>query len=88
MGDVNRTPGPWEVAEGHAGWLVVGDVKATSHVVIAEVPDEDEARLIASVPDLVEALQCARNFINGMPLNNDRSDALSVIDAALSKAGV
>jgi hypothetical protein len=78
-----HTAGPWEVAEGHAGWLVVGDVKATSHVVIADVPDEDDAHLIAAAPTMIEALKDAGKRLRGAGMLGGEDDP---VVAAIAKA--
>lgn len=75
---------PSHIAEGPAevrhkdGWLV------------CEVSADSYARLIAAAPDMLEALQAAREALNSVHetdgLLDHEEPALAKIDAALSKA--
>ncbi len=58
MSDIKHTLGPWSVSDGVDGYcLVIADEKPGSCIVIArEIDNEDDARLIAAAPDLLEAL--------------------------------
>ena len=60
-----HTPGPWQVAGPSAkGYLVVQGAKGNGVALILMDSDDEEAdaRLIASAPDLLQALQRIRAF--------------------------
>lgn len=77
MGDAKHTPGPWEVTETREGYRIVACVTPDGHVVVArDVDDKTDARLIASAPDLVEALRfyAEQRRYDGPNQNNPGND--------------
>lgn len=92
-----HTPGPWHVNAIKAG-RVVGDETAAEfdklqinggNSTIATVYRRQDARPIAEVPALIDALEFARDWIGGMPTApsaGDRLAAMKQISAAIAKA--
>ena len=56
-----HTPGPWEVDEIDGGFLIGADIINGSH--IAEAMSLPDANLIASAPELLEALTGLHDFM-------------------------
>lgn len=75
-----HTPGPWLISEDSA----VVTVRGATGEPIAELwlggPIEQDARLIAAAPELLEALRYARRFLKAEDVD------LLFIDAAIAKA--
>jgi hypothetical protein len=97
------TPGPWHVEREnrHLGSLAGGGVPLVTVMArslrIARVDDIEDARLIASTPDLLAALHEVRELLagyvdvsdspdGGAPVPNNAMRAQQVIDAAISRA--
>ena len=67
MADIQHTPGPWTIGRGRR-WITSGDVDiARIHDVskIGEAEAVANARLIASAPELLEALEATAEYIRG-----------------------
>lgn len=58
-----HTPGPWEVADHSAGYVIIRRDWPLGRSV-GTVHDELDARLIAAAPDLLEALIAARPLVD------------------------
>jgi hypothetical protein len=95
MTDVKHTPGPWlhvkgerlsHDAEGWTEWAVVPAIVslATGEAVVKDAEDicPHNARLIASAPDLLEAL------ILALPYVEDASDSASPADQEIIRAAI
>ena len=76
-----HTPGPWESTLGASGCQAV---EAEDGTVVASYVSEANARLIASAPDLLEALESlVANLAEGDFISETRIDAAR---AAIAKA--
>lgn len=68
MEETNFTPGPWHVS--NEGKLIIRDSEWFSHIAFAGYATNDEefatATLIASAPELLEALQLSLEAMNEM----------------------
>jgi hypothetical protein len=88
-----HTPGPWYCANGTIYTPTTRSLVKTlydclvaraaspfdSGAVATTQEQDDNARLIAAAPDLLEALKLAREYVTGFP-------HLRIIDAAIAKA--
>ena len=89
MSEAKHTPGPWPIRRTDGG-----DIKSIGPITSAgeyafdtwlDVSDED-ARLIAAAPDLLEALQRARPHIGVGYSAAQRYEITKLVDAAIAKA--
>jgi hypothetical protein len=71
------TPGPWEATLGASGMTAV---EADNGTIVASYVSEADARLIASAPDLLEAL------IEVVAIADRKTDAFDRARAAIAKA--
>jgi hypothetical protein len=92
-----HTPGPWSLFPMETGWYVnqqggpgyVGTMHTASH---RAAECEANARLIAAAPELLEALEIARNGLRWYQetyhdaVNGCDDEAMAQIDAAIAKA--
>jgi hypothetical protein len=100
-GEGGHTPGPWEIAgpngygdiDGHRVRDPRGYILAVAIGDVPELSPEANARLIASAPDLLEALKELRDrlqaFVGALALTTDCSgdvDAIIAAEAAIAKA--
>lgn len=89
MSKEQHTPGPWRVANTNAGLFVggapgkYGYLAQVRHVRTNQDPMAD-ARLIAAAPDLLAALENARNVLAGLAIGDLKS--ISPDSAALKQA--
>lgn len=89
-----HTKGPWRVAVTSDGFISVGGetmhemsgfIPTTFKNTIADVWREEDARLIAAAPELLEALKAARVYLN--PTNRPAPEYVhDLIEAAIAKA--
>ena len=88
-----HTPGPWTlhshmgehfITGGNPSFLIAHASNGRTH----HEPDESNARLIASAPDLLEALTLARKHLDWSLDGNDFRTIAGKIDKALAAAGV
>lgn len=91
------TPGPWEVAAGmtgeHAklnGLVVIEGAggRAVASCVNSDLPLGEQranARAVAAVPEMVEALTLAEDYIGDMPRNPDADRLYRLIASALGR---
>lgn len=93
MQNAAHTPGPWHTSSTHRGAAVDIGAANGANVALVSGPAENgadefkaNARLIAAAPDLLAALEYARNHIMN-PDNTDVSDLYRTIGAALRAAG-
>lgn len=94
MNNLKHTPGPWTFAEKPDYTLVgpEGHSICTYHVSQkSEAIDLANARLIAAAPELLAALELARDTLSAMHHNDIRvsfNEELDTIDNAIAKARV
>jgi hypothetical protein len=87
---MNYTPGPWYPVE-YAGYFDVQNGPYYSDTSVSNIEydenAENNARLMAAAPDILEALIEARTFINSLVIEypNDY-EILTKIDEAINKA--
>lgn len=78
-----HTPGPWMVTEDHMGEPDRKDVVAVNGGLIATDLEENDARLIAAAPELLEVLKhiVASAPLRGLPLalEKDIQDACHLL---------
>lgn len=70
-----HTPGPWAVNGGDDVWI--------GNRTCVHIGDEDDARLIAAAPELLEALISVDDFIRGKP---EAVEPFGIVRAAIAKA--
>ncbi len=94
MSGAKHTPGPWHTfaPDPDAGWLDIaspdGTVIVGNEGIRLDEATEANASLIAAAPDLLEALEKARQDINWM-LNSRQflnPDVFKYLDSAIAKA--
>jgi hypothetical protein len=92
------TPGPWGIEQTNdTNWI--GPLRADGKVafVVADTDREGlkpealerndaNAHLLAAAPDLYEALEEARGYVDRTPQTLQRKDMLSIIDNAIARA--
>ena len=86
---MKHTPGPWRFRlSAHNGCYYVEDKDwLVAEVAGQNVENEHNARLIASAPDLLEALKAVRCFYeNAKHLSGDEDAILEEARAAIAKA--
>ncbi|WP_227242455.1 hypothetical protein [Paraburkholderia caribensis] len=90
MASTNHTPGPWraEAWTCHAATTVLVDDAAvvTGKRVIAEFESEEDARLGAAAPELLEAARAAFHFIGKLPPGKEGMDLAVRLSDAINKA--
>ena len=90
------TPGPWEMVdyddfqEAPVVGVKIRDILGGYHAVAA-IHDQGEqteanAYLIAAAPNLLEALEQAREWIDGCGAQGGVDDILNAVDVAIAKA--
>ena len=94
--EAKHTPGPWkfgkELTARSGEWLVSFDAGSKGRgIAIAETrtgpgSEEANARLIASAPDLLAALDMARSLLVDIEGYSVNGASVRVIDAAIAKA--
>ncbi len=91
------TKGPWKIGTPPPnGEQTIGTEMGLMVAVATTgvgMPTVDNARLIAAAPDLLDALQISRNYVEAVYLNTPNpkkarnySQCLDIIDAAIAKA--
>ena len=79
---MTRTPGPWTYRRQSSGdFWVMAVANPNRRVMVAETLDEDDARLIAAAPELLNALQNMLLFARGIS-----ADVRKQAEAAIVKA--
>jgi len=99
MNKTKHTPGPWEVRQKDMVWSastgrLIADCEKTPYLKRPAPPDSEDAsnaRLIAAAPELLEALENARNVLAGLATGQlagieKDSPALEKARAAITKA--
>lgn len=100
MSDTKYTPGPWQIKKGHIGDKVTFFVSPNGvydgiHIHWGEkrygIPTQESeanAKLIAAAPDLLEALQSAKELISNYRLKKEvpTQGTWDEIEAAIKKA--
>ena len=90
--ETSHTPGPWEVFESHAGTYVIDSAEQSAVCRIEWcLEDEANARLIASAPEMLDALKrlCSKFGVddNGSPRDwTEWREARAVIAKAEGRA--
>ena len=93
MKEFKGTPGPWEIMDDDGelkivqsgsieygqGWKIYSDI-------CSEVSDQDNAKLIAAAPELLEALQRCESVLSNIPLEVCDVEDLLYARAAINKA--
>jgi hypothetical protein len=90
-GEGGHTPGPWEIAgpngygdiDGHRVRDPRGYILAVAIGDVPELSPEANARLIASAPDLLEALKSTTMLVR-LKYGNLDADVNAIMDAALA----
>jgi len=60
-----HTPGPWQYGEGNDFYIERVGTAADDSATLAIVYTEADARLIAAAPELLEALECMTEAVDG-----------------------
>lgn len=84
-----HTPGPWYPVEFSGYWTVRDDRFYESRDLLNEEDcsrAEANAKLIATAPELLEALVCARKMMLKSGITVDNADQYNLIDNAIKKA--
>jgi len=85
-----HTPGPWEAHDddgtGTLPCVLSDKVNAGGNFYVAQCNVFEDARLIASAPDLLYALQLARDVVLALSGRDKYREELDVMDAAIARA--
>ena len=86
MANEQHTPPPWHVQPMANGTRVLG---GSRHRVVAHVPArrEEDARLIAAAPEMLEAIKCAIDYLCGATLLTPLEVTAQLWDAYKAAAG-
>jgi len=89
--DVEYTPGPWEIEDGH--WdieVTKGEyVIATAHAAVPKGALKENAHLIAAAPELLKAARHGLNVLTRIKATHDQllsKRLLTELDNAIAKA--
>jgi hypothetical protein len=84
------TPGPWQIKSDYEAYTIVGNIDGPDDgrmhfTYVCEAQDEDDVRLIAAAPEMLEALNAALLWLGAEDLD-DIKDPREKIRAAIAKA--